>query len=203
MIPTKNYSDNYQEIIELFRKNLSDYPKIVEVCKYFLFHPDLLHEYITTIDKAIFTYHHFQRPTNDKEELYTNAVYLKELNPMFILPDSCDVFEDIFVLPNKERFINNFFEDFRKMDNTNFFQTTETVALSGTLFIGAYRTYLRVRNPWIIKENVQVASIIEEMLALMALNGEKTTLFSTIKFWMMMHQEEGFSEGLASKVTNL
>ena len=203
MTSSSDYLKNYNQLIQLFQKNLSTYPKIMEICTYFLSHPDLIHDYITELDKAIFTYNYFEKIVEDKENMYINTSYFKEINPKFILPDSCGVFEDMFALKEQKIFITDFFNEYKMMNQSDFFRTMDVQLLKGILFVGAYRTYLRVRNPWIIKENIQVASVIEEMLACMALHGEKTKLFQTIKSWILLFQIEGFSEDLASKVTEL
>jgi len=80
---------------------------------------------------------------------------------------------------------------------------TSSLQLLGTLFIGFYRTYTLVTIPSLRSKGVQVASTLEEMLALLAFSGCHTQLFEAVKPWILDFRNEGFSEELARRVAAL
>jgi len=82
-------------------------------------------------------------------------------------------------------------------------QETSLLRLLGTLFMAFYRTYTLVTRPSLRSKGVQIASTLEEMLALLALDDCYTQLFEAVKHWILDFENEGFSEELARKVAAL
>lgn len=78
-----------------------------------------------------------------------------------------------------------------------------SMKLLGTLFMALYRTYVLVTRPSLRAKRVQIASSLEEMLALLAIDGCHTQLFEAVKHWILDFENEGFSRELAHKVADL
>lgn len=75
--------------------------------------------------------------------------------------------------------------------------------LLGALFVAIYRTYTLVTRPSLRREVNEIALTIEEMLALLAINGCRTQLFDATKHFILDYEEEGFAQELAQKVATL
>lgn len=75
--------------------------------------------------------------------------------------------------------------------------------LAAAGLVAAYRTYLLTTKPELEKRNVQVASTVEEMLAVIAIRGKVTALFRAIKPWIEDYKNEGFDRSLAEAVSDL
>ena len=122
---------------------------------------------------------------------YINAVYLKKIYK-FPLPDTNEVITG-------EKFFQATLEE---MNSFEFFDDGwEIEKLAAACVVAFYRTFMLASQPDLKENKAQVASAIEEMLALMALEGKKTELFQAIKFWIEDWQKEGFSQELASKIS--
>ncbi|PIP51819.1 hypothetical protein COX59_04065 [Candidatus Beckwithbacteria bacterium CG_4_10_14_0_2_um_filter_47_25] len=119
-----------------------------------------------------------------------NAIYLKK-----ILKDNLLLVKDV----GKE---NQYFRStLEAMNSFGFFDDDwQLDKLAAACLVAFYRTFMLVSQPYLKDQKAQVASAIEEVLALMALEGKKTELFQAIKFWIEDWQKEGFSQELASKI---
>jgi len=73
--------------------------------------------------------------------------------------------------------------------------------MSGKIVISLYRTYFLCKHPSLRKKDIQIASTIEEMIAIRYLYGQKSRLFPAIKDWILDFRKEGFSEILANMIS--
>jgi hypothetical protein len=80
--------------------------------------------------------------------------------------------------------------------------TANKVQLFSCLFIGTYRSFYRVKIKKFKQRNVQIASAIEEILGLLALQGYETQLFRSIRHWIIDYKVEGFSKEFSHKIAS-
>lgn len=162
---------------------------VKELVSYYQNNPGKIKLWLQELDQAIVL---FNRQAKFSP-LYINAIYLKSVltNPLQSV-DQVIQQTDLF-RPTLEA-----------MNNFEFFDDKwEIESLAAACIIAFYRTFVLTTQPDLKVKKVQVASVIEEMLAMMALNGKKTELFQAIKFWLEDWENEGFSQQLAIKVKSL
>lgn len=168
---------------------LGERKHVQELIVYYQTHPEKVKLWLQELNQAIVLF-------NNQEhfpEIFINAIYLKKVlkNP----------------LPLVNQVINqgNFFQPTLKaMNSFEFFDDEWQIKpLAAVCIVAFYRTFILVSYPDLKIKKAQVASAIEEMLVLMALNGKKTELFQAIEFWILDWQTEGFSQALAEKIKYL
>ncbi|MBI1811770.1 MAG: hypothetical protein HYR78_07570, partial [Nitrospirae bacterium] len=157
------------------------------------------------LDQAIYLFHRYvqEKPTGKLHGIpCTNADYLKHSLRGRRLPTVRDIMEDM--KPDTPETRQRVDRLLKAINDFAFIDTMKPIEnLAAALIVASYRTYVLQTFPDIKEQNAQVASALEEMLALMALNGQKTKLFEATKHWIADYQSEGFSPKLANAIQKL
>jgi hypothetical protein len=66
--------------------------------------------------------------------------------------------------------------------------------------IAIYRTWILIKNERLKKHGAQIASTIEEMAAILTLEGMETNIFYAVRHWIFDCEKEGFSKGLSERL---
>lgn len=127
-----------------------------------------------------------------------NAYHLSQLIGTSGLPS---VSEFLFHLQTREDLKGLVLEEFNKFEFLD--EITDERQLIGCSLVGFYRTFYLQFYPEFREKSAQIASTIEEMLAQMAIQGNKTSLFYAVKHWILDYKVEDFSEKLAEAVKQI
>lgn len=177
------------DFLKLVKEILGERKHVQELITYYQSHPEKVILWLQELDQAILLFNN----QTQFSKIYINAIYLKK----------------VFI--NSLPFVN------QVIDQADFFKPTleamkafeffdkewQIKPLAAACIVAFYRTFMLVNRPILKEKKVQVASAIEEMLAMIALNGEKTELFQSIKIWLLDWQTEGFSQELAERIKEL
>lgn len=170
-------------------------PKVLKIWKYIQNNPEFTFQIGQDVDKsvALFNIYRINNVFNN-QELLKSSVYLKQIIKKN-LPTVNELFDQILNNPNNKLLIENILKE---INNFDFIETLKPIsACAGTLLLGSYRSAILVLYPYLKKKNVQIASSLEEMIALMDIKGEKTKLFGCLKSWYVNYKEEGFTKELS------
>lgn len=186
--------------INFIDQHLSSVSNVEEMLHYLTSFPEIIDIYQAELTAALHLFSRYQ--INEFKypqinELCINAQHLSRVLNGKTLPLWCTI---------EEQFLN--FEDTpdlvnvgKELNQFDFIYTIDQPSkLAAALFMGFYRTYALVAIPYLRQMNAQVASSLEEMLAILAIEGCQTQLFWATHHWILEYQEEGFSELLAKKV---
>lgn len=191
------------QILQLYQNKLVHHKYLVSAVSAVRTNSDFLHMYLEELDNAIKLLNQYNKTGKIKFnhcEILINANHLKNVMPNHFLPTLTQLTQDI--LPNStNETVDQFFKMMNIFDFWN--EISQASQLTAVLTVASYRTYLRVIWPVIEKKGVQVASALEEILAVMAVNGLKTHLFQATKHWILDWKNEGFSQELAKLVQNI
>lgn len=183
-------------LIELVSKHLHKKFNTDKVVKLAEEEPQRINALLDELSQAIATYNELgekQEATIDPN-FFQNTNHLRSIMPGK-LPDWRDV------LGQDEKFFNSVFARIASEKRLQeVWRITEPEALLGNVVVLAYRTGALIRNPDLEGKGAQFSSVIEEMLAVLYLTGEKTSLFDATKHWIKDWREEGFSEQLAQSI---
>lgn len=184
-------------IIQYFHKR----PKVIEVWQYIQNNPDFTIQIGQNINKSVSLFNTYRKKAHFKnEELLKSSVFLKRIIK-HDLPSINNLFGQIKGRSSDISLIENILKEIDHFDFIETFTPIRTCA--GTLLLGSYRSAVLVLNPYLKTEKAQVASSLEEMIALIRLNGEKTMLFDCVKSWYIDYEEEGFTKELSVEIQNL
>ena len=185
----------------LVKKYSSKFKTFGEVWDFLQTHPDFVEKITREIDEAILLFNTYRRGKKIFQEeipLYSSS-HLKE-----ILDDDLPSVEKMiaFIQNSQEAELLE-----KIIDTVSAFAFIDTLRpiehCAAALLLGAYRSAMLVIHPYLRENNAQVASALEEMLALMAIHGQKTTIFKAVRHWYDNYAEEGFSKELSEAVQNL
>jgi hypothetical protein len=167
---------------------------------YLSFFPESIDIYQVELTSAIHIFSRYQNnnfPYPQIDDLCINAHYLSSLLHGKTLPPWCSIEEQFNNNENSPDLMNVG----KELNEFDFIKTIDQPGkLAAALFLGFYRTYVLVTLPFLRQKNAQVASSLEEMLAILAIEGCRTQLFYATRHWILDYQSEGFSEFLAKKV---
>ncbi|MBI5151652.1 MAG: hypothetical protein HZA34_03705 [Candidatus Pacebacteria bacterium] len=76
----------------------------------------------------------------------------------------------------------------------------DPVQLAIAIVPAFYRTALLAMQPYLLEQHAQVASAMEEMFGILALEGKETKIFHAVKHWIVQHKEENFDPRFAEKI---
>ena len=177
-----------QQILALIEKNLGGHLQVKQTIDRLRSNPEIFDILLAELNAAI---HLFNRKKN--ESMLLNSQKLIGILGHKDLPDCEDLLTQklpvaLFKELNKLEFLDE------KSDDYHF---------AGRLLIAVYRTFILQTYPILRKKGTQVASTIEEMLAILALKGFDTHLFQATKHWIKDWKREGFSKELALRIKNL
>lgn len=186
--------------VRFIQEYLGDKSNINKMSQYLLNFPEVIEIYQAELATALSLFsrykkNEFRYPQID--ELCINTKYLSSLLSEYELP-SWYTIQVQLQLNEKSLELREAGNALRDFDFITTIQ--EPSRLSGALFLGFYRTYVLVVIPILKIMNAQVASSLEEMLAILAIEGCPTQLFLASRHWILDYQSEGFSELLAKKV---
>lgn len=154
----------------------------------------LFGEIAKEIDKVISAYNSFVSGDNIK---YVNAGYLKK-----IYSSSLPIFSSILtLLSDNPVLLASVMSEMR--DSTYFhhiYMIDPSEHLLANLMTLIYRNTILIEHSELREKNAQVSSTLEEMSALLYLQGIDTHYFHAIKDWILDWEGEGFSQELASLV---
>ncbi len=118
------------------------------------------------------------------------------------LPELGEVYDQVTnVSPQSLNIINSIFYEMQQFEFVKTMSSPQQ--LSAALFVAFYRIYVLVTRPHLRAKNVQIASTLEEMLAVLAINHLPTNLFFATRPWVLDYETEGFSQFLAELIKNL
>lgn len=165
---------NKDIFFKLVQTRLSKHPRVSPVIDFYYTNPRMLQLFLDELDQAIYLFHRYvQKKPNGKllGAPCINADYLKHALRGRHLPTIRDIMKDMKPDTPKAReridqVINNL-HDFAFIDTMK-----PTDKLAAALVIASYRTYILCTFPDLKNNHAQVASALEEMLALLALNGQ-------------------------------
>lgn len=196
---------NKDIFFNLAKTRLSKHPTILPVIDFYNSNPHVLQLFLDELDQAIHLFHRYvQRNSTDKfpDVPCINADYLKLSLQGRLLPSVLDIMADMS--PDTDKTRQYIDQVLKNLNDFVFIDTMNPVdKLAAILIVASYRTYILIAFPDLKDNQTQVASAIEEMLALMALNGQKTKLFEATKHWVIDYQNEGFSPKLANAIQKL
>lgn len=154
--------------------------------------------YILEIEDAIKRYNNLNiqnlKPLPSK--FFINTIHTKELQVE--LPPYDQIIEQLII--NKQLQIDVFTELSKSAYFSEIYKIPENQYLLINLLILFYRTSLLNMYPELRTAQVQLSSTIEEMAALMYLEGRSTELFNATKHWIKAWKREGFSRELSDLV---
>jgi len=118
------------------------------------------------------------------------------------------------VLPQYKSIIDRLEQDddlrnkvFTELSESDYFQVIWQIPnpnyLMLNLMILFYRTSMLCLHPQLREKDAQISSTLEEMAAVIEIEGQFTELFKAIKHWIENWDEEGFSEELYMLVLKL
>lgn len=94
--------------------------------------------------------------------------------------------------------VKNIFTLFDKFQFIKIMQNPTQLAIA--LVPAFYRTYLLATHPNLLEQRAQVASALEEMFGILALEGKETKTFHAIKHWIVQYEEEDFDPRFSAKI---
>jgi len=196
---------NKDTFFKLVQARLSKHPTILPVINFYNSNPQILQLLLDELDQAIHLFHRYaQKKSTDMLPNIPciNADYLKFSLHGRLLPSVRDIMADM--KPDTPKIHERIDQVLKNLNDFTFIDTMNPVdKLAAALVVASYRTYLLCIFPDLKDNLAQVASAIEEMLALMALDRKKTKLFDATKHWIADYQNEGFSPKLANAIQKL
>jgi hypothetical protein len=193
MISTLSY-------VSFIKEYLGNINNIEKMLCYLLYFPEVIGIYQAELISALSLFSRYKRNEfryPQVDELCINAKYLSNLLSINDLP-SLYTIQKQFRLKKKSFALREVGD---KLNDFDFIRTMqEPSQLSAALFLGFYRTYSLVTMPNLKIMGAQVASSLEEMLAILAIEGCPTQLFLATHHWILDYKSEGFSEILAERL---
>lgn len=194
--------DLYTRLADFYNQYLGDNMCVKNAILLGREQPKLREELFLELDEAVEMFNMYLENKLVSEiapEILINANTLKTiLAGKMKLPVSRVLFEDLL---SDGKLKTAFMDKFRNFEFL--VEIGNTAKLLACILVVSYRTYMLVKYPFLQEKNVQVASTLEEMFAMMAINGEEKHLFRATKHWIMDWKNEGFSEELSDKVAKL
>ena len=196
---------NKDTFFNLAQARLSKHPTVLPVVNFYNTNPRMLQLFLEELDQAIYLFQRYvqEKPIGKPPGVpCINADDLKHTLRGRRLPTIRDIMEDMKTDSPKTRQRVN--QVLKNLNDFAFIDTMKPIdKLAAALVVASYRTYILCTFPDLKDNQAQIASALEEMLALLALNGQKTRLFQATKHWITDYQKEGFSTKLANAIQKL
>ncbi|MBI4990735.1 hypothetical protein HZB96_01420 [Candidatus Gottesmanbacteria bacterium] len=192
----KNKLQNRPQIIlDLLEKNLGTHKEVVKAVEKIRENPEIIEALLGELNAAIYSFNRLKNESSIK-----NAQNLIGILKEFDLPESSVILESLSKRKKSKKLKQLFIEmsKFKFLD-----KKTSEVNLLSRILVALYRTYLLQNISGLREKGAQVASSLEEMLAVMAIKGFDTHLFQATKHWILDWKREGFSKELAEKIAKL
>lgn len=191
------------ELIDLIEIKLETHQTIHIMAAQLRIWPEILSIYEGELTAALDLYARLrQNPSGFvyQSELLINASYLLSNFASFELPSWKEILTRL--IGHESDANKDLLEEiFTEVGQFEFLDAMEDPhQLAGALLIAIYRTYTLVSFPFLRQGQAQIASTVEEMLAVFALEGWSTNLFRATSIWILDYEREGFARGLAQKI---
>ncbi len=157
--------------------------------------PEMMDVFLGELTAAVNRFNRIKR-----ERITPNSDNLMVLLGDKDLPSPYLVFADL-ISGSKAKKNQDIFEEMKKFAFIK--EKSGKVEMFGRILVALYRTYILRNMKGLRDQGAQVASTLEEMLALMAIEGFETHLFHATRHWIADWKREGFSKELAFKIKNL
>lgn len=175
--------------IELYFQKLGHRKGVVDAVIYLKSHPEYIDQLFCEINLAVDKFNKFT-----SNPMLINAEYLKTITK--VLPSVEDIYKNF-----DSKYLDRFWELMNKFSFID--EIWEPSKMAAAIVIASYRTWmLTIHSDW-KEKSAQVASALEEMLAIEALNGNVTNIFKATRHWILDWQEEGMSQELAKRLVSL
>ena len=175
--------------IELFSQKLGHRKGIADAINYLKSNPNYLKQLFSEVELAVDKYNQFKF-----NPMLINAVHLKTITDT--LPGALGI-KKIF----DSKYLDNFWD---LMNEFSFIdEIWKPSDMAAAVTIASYRTWMLTIHPEWKEKKAQVASALEEMLAIEALNGNVTNIFRATKHWLLDWRGEGVSQELAERIENI
>ncbi len=200
-MPYGRAAGNFIKIIE---QNLSTHESVQTILAYIRTFPEIYSLYCAELNAGLSLFSRFQflpHEFPEETDLLINAKHLRSILNARSLPDLETLEHDIELYNRNKQLWKSIFVELSKFDFLN--ERYSRNRLSGAFFVAFYRTYTLNRFPDIREKGGQVASTVEEMLAILAISGCKTQLFLSTQHWLLDYQNEGFSEALFKRLEGI
>lgn len=190
-----------QDLKPFVTKYFNDFTSSVEVWDYMQDHPMFLQETAKEIDEAVEMFNTYRKSKDNQihniplqSSSYLKAILREDL------PTTEKVIQMIYASGDKEM-VEKIMKDISGFDFIDTLKPVEHCVAA--LLLGSYRCGVRILYPYIAEKNAQVASSLEEMIGLMALEKRKTKLFDALRHWYKDYEAEGFSREFSEAVQKL
>lgn len=154
--------------------------------------------YIQEIEDSIRRYNNIETQSLKPLALkyYINTIHTKKSFQK--LPTYNEIIEELII--NKQLQIDVFTELSESTYFHEVYQIPDNSQLMINLLILFYRTSLLILHPELRDAKVQISSTLEEMSALMYLEGRNSEIFKATKHWIKNWKKEYFSKELANLI---
>jgi len=188
--------DKYLIILDILQKNLGNHQRVPVIMEKVRQNPEILAVFLGELEAAIYK---FNRLKN--ESLVKNADKLMGIMGTDDLPACAEVLKDLFLRNKSKKKQVQLFEEINKFKFLD--DKSSELYFLERILVALYRTYLLQNISGLRGKGAQIASALEEMLAVMALNGFQTHLFRATRHWITDWKTEGFSKELAQRISKL
>lgn len=190
--------------IELVNEHMGANKNVRQMLNYLSKFPEVYCIYCAELDSALSLFSKYQHFTNEfpgDVNILVNAQMLQKiLNGKNLLTRS----ELEYAISNWRGEIKLWHSIFSELTDFDFVNQDNSIdKFSGAFFIALYRTFVLNKYPIIRKEKGQVASSLEEMLAILALAGCQTQLYLSTRHWLLDYKSEGFSPLLSQQLASI
>ncbi len=185
-------------ILDFLEKNLANCKEIIKTVDKIRENPEIINVLLGELNAAIYK---FNRMKN--ESVMKNSEQLIGILGQVDLPEGSEVFANIANndSKNNKKKIIKLFQEMQKFRFIDVPASEEK--MMGRILLALYRTFLLQKTPSLREKGAQIASSLEEMLAILALKGFDTHLFRATRHWIADWQREGFSKELADKISKI
>ena len=185
-----------QIILDLLEKNLGSHKEVAQAVRKVRENPEVIEVLLGELNAAIYKFNSLK-----KESILKNTEKLIGILGETDLPESSVILEEALKGKKLKKRTVRLFAEMNKFKFLN--DKTAESNLLGRILVALYRTYLLQTVSELRERGVQVASSLEEMLAIMALEGFDTHLFQATKHWILDWRKEGFSKELAERIKRI
>lgn len=194
-----------EKFIDIVVNNLKDFDSVKKLARSrpVIYYASQI--YLAELDLAIIIFNDYRKKMvvySTERALLINCQKLTILFKNRNLPRTEDMLALFFGRSKlTEKIRQRILKELRSFDFLN--EKNGPQILLGRLILAIYRTYVLNIYPDVREKGGQVASTIEEMSAILAINKIKTNLFLAARQWLLDWQREGFSEKLARRMERI
>lgn len=190
--------------IELINEHLGENENIQQMLRYLTKYPEIYDIYCAELESALSLFSKLQCNPHEfpgESDILINARYLQQILNGDKLLSRTELEGDIKKWRDEKKLWELIFSELSGFEFVN--QEIEPNIFSGEFFVAFYRTCTLIKYPYIREKNGQVASSVEEMLAVFAIAGCQTQLYLSTRHWLLDYQNEGFSPLLSKRLEDI